>query len=117
MLSFRQGSKKAAATADESLFNAFEDALNETTAVEVKEDTLPPALGESGAKQAEPLSPSTPLFDEDTSQPLTEWRPKRDLSEGWEFYLRWPNKKKFTGEWSLENLHSPLPRMNRNEKR
>ncbi|CAN7999958.1 unnamed protein product [Ixodes hexagonus] len=57
-----------------------------------------PALGEAGVKRAEESaeSPSTPLFDEDTSQPLEEFRFKFE-GEGWEMMLRHPNKKKITG--------------------
>ncbi|KAL3213937.1 hypothetical protein MRX96_007337 [Rhipicephalus microplus] len=56
-----------------------------------------PALGEAAAMQRESAeSPSTPLFDEDTSQPLEEFRPKFE-GDGWEMMLRHPNKKKITG--------------------
>uniref|UniRef100_A0A2R5LJ28 Putative stoned b synaptic vesicle bioproteinsis protein n=1 Tax=Ornithodoros turicata TaxID=34597 RepID=A0A2R5LJ28_9ACAR len=57
-----------------------------------------PALGEAGVKRSEESaeSPSTPLFDEDTSQPLEEFREKFD-GDGWEMMLRHPNKKKITG--------------------
>lgn len=94
---------KTAKATDDELFNAFEDALLSDMA-EGKEDkddsAAPPALGESGAKQTGALSPSTPLYDEDISQPLSEWKSKFDISQGWEFFLRWPNKKKFTGNVS-----------------
>lgn len=91
---------KTAKTANDELFNAFEDALlsEGLEGKDAKEDVgPPPALGESGTKQTGTLSPSTPLYDEDISQPLAEWKPKFDISQGWEFFLRWPNKKKFTG--------------------
>lgn len=43
-------------------------------------------------------SPSTPLFDEDTSQPLEDFPRITDTGEGWEMHLRQPNKKKITGQ-------------------
>ncbi|XP_022656537.1 protein stoned-B-like isoform X5 [Varroa destructor] len=105
---FDKGSMKAAKTADEELFNAFEDALlsEGQDGKDGKEDVgPPPALGDSAAKQTGPLSPSTPLYDEDISQPLSEWKPKVDVSQGWDFYLRWPNKKKFTGNRYWKPVH------------
>uniref|UniRef100_T1KGR5 MHD domain-containing protein n=1 Tax=Tetranychus urticae TaxID=32264 RepID=T1KGR5_TETUR len=61
-------------------------------------DWPPPALGEAGAKaRTESMeSPSTPLFDDDTSQPLEDFPPRYD-GNGWEMYLRHPAKKKLTG--------------------
>ena len=41
-------------------------------------------------------SPSTPLFDDDISQPLEDFPPKYE-GNGWEMYLRHPAKKKLTG--------------------
>lgn len=38
----------------------------------------------------------TPLFDDDTSQPLEEF-PAKYEGDGWELMLRQPNKKKITG--------------------
>ncbi|KAL1506697.1 hypothetical protein ABEB36_006013 [Hypothenemus hampei] len=43
-------------------------------------------------------SPSTPLFDEDTSQPLEDFPRVNYTGEGWEMQLRQPNKKKITGQ-------------------
>ncbi|XP_017461384.1 PREDICTED: protein stoned-B-like, partial [Rhagoletis zephyria] len=42
-----------------------------------------------------PASPQTPLYDEDTSQPLEEF-PARYTGDGWEMMLRHPAKKKLT---------------------
>ncbi|XP_060531277.1 LOW QUALITY PROTEIN: protein stoned-B-like [Cylas formicarius] len=43
-------------------------------------------------------SPSTPLFDEDVSQPLEDFPRINYAGEGWEMQLRQPNKKKITGQ-------------------
>lgn len=43
-------------------------------------------------------SPSTPLFDEDTSQPLEDFPRITYTGEGWDMHLRQPNKKKITGQ-------------------
>ncbi|RWS23528.1 protein stoned-B-like protein [Leptotrombidium deliense] len=57
----------------------------------------PPALGDAAIKRTDSLeSPQTPLFDEDTSQPLEDFPPKYE-GPGWEMYLRHPTKKKLTG--------------------
>lgn len=81
-----------------SRFNPFDRSLalrDEPVVDEV--GPTPPALGDAATMQRESAeSPSTPLFDEDTSQPLEEFRPKFE-GEGWEMMLRHPNKKKITG--------------------
>lgn len=60
-----------------------------------RSDYVPPVLGEM--KRAESTeSPSTPLYDEDISQPLEEY-PSKYSGDGWEMYIRYPAKKKFTG--------------------
>lgn len=43
-------------------------------------------------------SPSTPLFDDDVSQPLEDYPRITYNGNGWEMYLRQPNKKKFTAQ-------------------
>lgn len=64
--------------------------------VEVEDEPVP-ALGEAGVRKADSIeSPLSPLFDEDTSQPL-EVYPKPYDREGWDMVLRQPNKKKLTG--------------------
>lgn len=82
-----------------SRFNPFDRslALRDEPAVVDEVGPTPPALGDAATMQRESAeSPSTPLFDEDTSQPLEEFRPKFE-GEGWEMMLRHPNKKKITG--------------------
>ncbi|GIX90906.1 protein stoned-B [Caerostris extrusa] len=65
-------------------------------AVEVEDEPVP-ALGEAGVRKADSVdTPLSPLFDEDTSQPL-EVFPKPYDKDGWEMVLRQPNKKKLTG--------------------
>ncbi|CAL1263647.1 unnamed protein product [Larinioides sclopetarius] len=64
--------------------------------VEVEDEPVP-ALGEAGVRKADSVeTPLSPLFDEDTSQPL-EVFPKPYDKEGWDMVLRQPNKKKLTG--------------------
>lgn len=43
-------------------------------------------------------SPSTPLFDDDVSQPLEDFPRVSYTGDGWDMYLRQPNKKKFTAQ-------------------
>jgi hypothetical protein len=42
-------------------------------------------------------SPQTPLYEEDTSQPLEDFPRTKYICEGWEMQIRYPNKKKITG--------------------
>ncbi|KAF8790261.1 Protein stoned-B like protein [Argiope bruennichi] len=64
--------------------------------VEVEDEPVP-ALGEAGVRKADSVeTPLSPLFDEDTSQPL-EVFPKPYDRDGWDMVLRQPNKKKLTG--------------------
>ncbi|XP_077522559.1 stoned B [Amblyomma americanum] len=80
-----------------SRFNPFDKGLAIQDEPVVDEVGPTPALGDAAAIQRETAeSPSTPLFDEDTSQPLEEFRPKFE-GDGWEMMLRHPNKKKITG--------------------
>ncbi|XP_023232384.1 protein stoned-B-like isoform X2 [Centruroides sculpturatus] len=94
-----------------SKFNPFdvgfdvssEDATQEEQPAVIEQDSLfgeakPQTTEEiTEKKQPESLeSPTTPLFDEDTSQPLEEF-PAKFEGEGWEMMLRQPNKKKITG--------------------
>lgn len=43
-------------------------------------------------------SPSTPLFDDDVSQPLEDFPRINYIGDGWEIQLRQPTKKKITGQ-------------------
>ncbi|CAH1108824.1 unnamed protein product [Psylliodes chrysocephalus] len=43
-------------------------------------------------------TPPTPLYDDDTSQPLEPFPRINFDGEGWEMHLRQPNKKKITGQ-------------------
>lgn len=80
-----------------SRFNPFDRGAAIRDEPVVDEVGPTPALGDAAAMQRESAeSPSTPLFDEDTSQPLEEFRPKFE-GDGWEMMLRHPNKKKITG--------------------
>lgn len=47
-------------------------------------------------------TPPTPLFDEDVSQPLEDFPRTKYTGPGWEMHLRQPNKKKITGQRSVE---------------
>ncbi len=38
-------------------------------------------------------SPSTPLYEEDTSQPLEDFPRTKYTTEGWDMQVRYPNKK------------------------
>ncbi|GFU59319.1 protein stoned-B [Nephila pilipes] len=90
-----------------SRFNPFDKDFLESTevskatekvyeTVEVEDEPVP-ALGEAGVRKADSVeTPLSPLFDEDTSQPL-EVYPRPYDKEGWEMVLRQPNKKKLTG--------------------
>uniref|UniRef100_A0A131XGZ6 Putative stoned b synaptic vesicle bioproteinsis protein n=1 Tax=Hyalomma excavatum TaxID=257692 RepID=A0A131XGZ6_9ACAR len=80
-----------------SRFNPFDRGAAIRDEPVVDEVGPTPVLGDAAAMQRESAeSPSTPLFDEDTSQPLEEFRPKFE-GDGWEMMLRHPNKKKITG--------------------
>jgi len=60
------------------------------------EPEWPTAFGEAATKRADSTeSPQTPLYDEDTAQPLEDF-PAKYMGEGWEMMLRHPNKKKLT---------------------
>ncbi len=60
------------------------------------EPEWPTAFGEAATKRTDSTeSPQTPLFDEDTSQPLEDF-PAKYTGDGWEMMLRHPNKKKLT---------------------
>lgn len=62
-------------------------------------DWQPPALGDAGTtkRQDSTESPSTPLYDTDVSQPLEEF-PAKYEGDGWEMFIRYPAKKKLTGQ-------------------
>lgn len=57
---------------------------------------------------SQPETPPTPLFDEDTSQPLEEFPRINYEGPGWEVQLRQPNKKKITGQ---RYKHVPIKKM------
>ncbi|KAI1295528.1 Protein stoned-B [Halotydeus destructor] len=58
-------------------------------------EEVAPALGTTKKRRESAESPSTPLFDEDTSQPLEDF-PAKYAGDGWEMYIRHPPKKKLT---------------------
>ena len=63
-----------------------------------RRDYQPPVLGEVPAKRGDSTeSPSTPLYDTDISQPLEEF-PAKYQGDGWEMFIRYPPKKKLTGQ-------------------
>ncbi|CAG9762427.1 unnamed protein product [Ceutorhynchus assimilis] len=76
-------------------FNPF-DQQNDVSAVLSQETAIPFATELQRSDSQE--SPSTPLYDEDTSQPLEEFPRIVYTGEGWEMLLRQPNKKKITGQ-------------------
>ena len=86
----------------EERLKEFAEAAEKTerAALEIKlgdKEVGPPVLGESGIKRTDSGdSPSTPLYDEDISQPLEEF-PAKYSGEGWEMFIRYPAKKKLTG--------------------
>lgn len=43
-------------------------------------------------------SPQTPLYEEDQSQPLEDFPRINYVGDGWEMFMRLPNKKKITGQ-------------------
>lgn len=43
-------------------------------------------------------TPPTPLFDEDVSQPLEPFPRTLYSGPGWEMQIRYPIRKKFTGQ-------------------
>ncbi len=45
-----------------------------------------------------PETPPTPLFDEDISQPLEPFPRTIYSGSGWEMQIRYPIRKKFTGQ-------------------
>lgn len=78
-----------------------ERTFNETLAADrekrLAEQSAIPALGESAVKRTDSQdSASTPLYDEDVSQPLEDF-PPRYQGQGWEMFIRYPAKKKLTG--------------------
>lgn len=61
--------------------------------------SLPLSEQEHKVHRTESLeSPSTPLFDDDVSQPLEDFPRITYVGDGWEMQLRQPNKKKITGQ-------------------
>lgn len=95
-----KGTKKS--FLDEEFDRFFANEENRTagdgTTVE-EEHEWPTAFGEAASKRTageeSPSSPQTPLYDEDTTQPLEDF-PARYLGDGWEMMLRHPAKKKLT---------------------
>lgn len=89
---------------DEEFDRFFGNEENRTAgdgAAPEEEHEWPTAFGEASTKRAvrsgdeSPASPQTPLYDEDTSQPLEDF-PLRYMGDGWELMLRHPAKKKLT---------------------
>ncbi|XP_050307877.1 protein stoned-B [Anthonomus grandis grandis] len=76
-------------------FNPF-DQQNDVSAAVPPEPAVP--FGTELKRTDSQESPSTPLFDEDTSQPLEDFPRVNFSGEGWEMQLRQPNKKKITGQ-------------------
>lgn len=69
------------------------------------EEEWPTAFGEAATKRTDSCeSPQTPLFDEDTSEPLEEFPPKY-VGDGWEMLLRYPNKKKLTANRCWKKIY------------
>ncbi|CAG7717623.1 unnamed protein product, partial [Allacma fusca] len=50
-------------------------------------------------------TPQTPLFEEDTSQPLEDFPRTKFDGDGWEMHMRHPNKKKITGQRFWKKVH------------
>lgn len=104
-----RGSSKAKKTAksfiDEEFDRFFAQSSedrrgSESADINSQEPEWPTAFGDTASKQRtaggdSPASPQTPLYDEDTSQPLEDYPPPY-LGEGWEMMLRHPAKKKLT---------------------
>ncbi|XP_030763602.1 LOW QUALITY PROTEIN: protein stoned-B-like [Sitophilus oryzae] len=76
-------------------FNPFDQQTDVTAAV--PQDQAVPFSTELKRSDSQE-SPSTPLFDDDTSQPLEDFPRIKYNGEGWEMHLRQPNKKKITGQ-------------------
>lgn len=55
--------------------------------------------------------PQSPLYEEDTSEPLTDFCETWD-GEGWEMYLRMPNKKKMTGQRFWQKVYVKVVKEN-----
>jgi hypothetical protein len=69
------------------------------------EQEWPTAFGAAATKRTDSTeSPQTPLFDEDTSEPLEEF-PKKYTGDGWEMLLRFPNKKKLTANRCWKKIY------------
>lgn len=52
-------------------------------------------------------TPPTPLFDDDTSQPLEDFPRTKYDGPGWEMQLRQPVKKKITGQRCVPRPRAP----------
>lgn len=100
----KSGVKKSFLDDEFDRFFSAPDARDTAEGVEgaTAEQEWPTAFGEAASKRTtgggdgdSPASPQTPLYDEDTSQPLEEF-PARYLGDGWEMMLRHPAKKKLT---------------------
>ena len=69
------------------------------------EEEWPTAFGAAATKRTDSCeSPQTPLYDEDTSEPLEEFPPKY-TGDGWEMLLRYPNKKKLTANRCWKKIY------------
>ncbi|ERL89321.1 hypothetical protein D910_06693 [Dendroctonus ponderosae] len=88
--------QQAAFTDTSPRFNPF-DQQNDVTPVAPQEPTVPFGT-ELKRSTSQDESPGTPLYDEDTTQPLEDFPRINYMGEGWEMQLRQPNKKKITGQ-------------------
>lgn len=57
------------------------------------------------AKTDSSETPPTPLFDEDVSQPLEPFPRSNYTGAGWEMQIRYPIRKKFTGQRWVQNCN------------
>ncbi|XP_076670795.1 uncharacterized protein LOC143370064 [Andrena cerasifolii] len=75
-------------------FNPFDKSGSAQDAVAPDETAQLPEMTRTDSQE----TPPTPLFDEDTSQPLEDFPRVTYTGDGWEMQLRQPNKKKITGQ-------------------
>ncbi|XP_065208565.1 protein stoned-B-like [Planococcus citri] len=61
-------------------------------------DAFNAAMSQKVAKTDSTETPPTPLFDEDVSQPLLPFPRTNYTGPGWEMQIRYPIRKKFTGQ-------------------
>lgn len=94
-ISFNAAGDVAAANATVDEVTTKSSSVEVPSSLSDRSDYVAPVPGEM--KRADSTeSPSTPLYDEDISQPLEEF-PAKYTGDGWEMFIRYPAKKKFTG--------------------